>query len=150
MSDPLYFNRPLFTGAVEQRELEGENPLVKYDPTEKSEKRAERATALRRKQVMDGSAFKPGGWKYHEVNKMAVPVKHPSGLFFVYYDKASDAPKSPANSYVENLAHVTKEREIPKEELKVPEPEPLQVQDEKAAKKRGPKKKQDILAEGSV
>jgi len=53
----------------------------------------DRRTELQRKQVMNGSAWLPGGYLYNQNNPNAIAVRHGSGLFNVYVDPPKEITK---------------------------------------------------------
>lgn len=47
-------------------------------------KASQNATEMKKAQVLNGTAFKPGGYLYDKVNRDAVKKLHKSGLFYVF------------------------------------------------------------------
>jgi len=85
-TNPLFFN-PMQAGMATEIP---ETAIPRNDYTANIQ---DKRTELQRQQVMNGSAWKSGGYLYNQQNPKAVPVKHRSGLFMVYVDPPSEAPK---------------------------------------------------------
>ena len=85
----LYFN-PMSAG------MPTEMPATAIPVTHWNTDQQDRREELQYNQTLDGSAWRPGGYLYNEINKEAVAQMHQSGLFEVFIDPPKPVVATPA------------------------------------------------------